>query len=172
MIQTSIHGRRLGLTPAGGLELNNPFKTATRVGEMAQKRVTSAQVLALNATPQTIIAAPGAGLCIVPLRLLIYKPAGTAYADVGAAEDLALRYTNAAGALCSASVETTGFLDQATAQTRHIFGRSGGGGTADGVALVANAAVVLSLLSGEVTTGTSDLYVRVWYDVVETAFTF
>jgi hypothetical protein len=129
------------------------------------KLITSAQLLALNATPISVITAKGAGIAVVPTRWAIYKPAGTAYAGVAAGEDLVLKYTDASGEECSMQIETTGFLDQATAQMRMA------GMPAAAISPVANAAIVLHLLTGEITTGTSDLSLRVWYDIVPTVFT-
>ena len=170
-ILTSLHGRRLGIGPNDELVLNRRDGVQSLLGASGFKRVTSAQVLALFATPIAVLPAQGAGLAIIPIRVAIHKPAGTAYAGIAAGEDLVLKYTNAAGAQCSSLIETTGFLDQATAQTR-IAGMPGStGATPADYAPVSNAAVMLHLLTGEITTGTSDLYVRVWYDVIKTVFT-
>jgi hypothetical protein len=168
-IQVSLHGRKFGLGPESELILNKDKNGGqTLVGAYVDKIITSAQVLALFATPITVMAAPGAGLAIIPLRMQLYKPAGTAYAGIAAGEDLVLKYTNAAGAQCSGVVETTGFMDQATAQTRMVGMPGSTGATAGDYAPVANAAVVLHLLTGEIITGTSDLIVRVWYDITST----
>lgn len=159
----SVHGSLLGLDKDG-------YLTGDRHGVTTTK-VTSAQLLALNATPQTVIPALGAGLAAIPRLVQLYKPAGTAYAAVGAGDDLVLKYTNGSGAQCSSVIEATGFLDQTTAETR-VTGLPGSTTTtAADVEPVANAVVVLHLLTGEVTTGDSDLYVRVWYDVIDTVFT-
>lgn len=177
-IQTSVHGSRLGLGPSNELmvqrpdtgqsvDIGNPFYPVYR----QYKQVTSAQVLALHATPISIIAAQGAGKAIVPVQVKIYKPAGTAYAAVAAGEDLVLKYTNASGAQCSAVIETTGFLDQTTAQTRVASFLGSTGSTAGDVTPVANAAVVLHLLVGEITTGDSPLHVEVIYSVTDVTFT-
>lgn len=133
--------------------------------------ITSAQLLALNATPITVVTAPGAGLAIVPTRVLVRIAAGTAYAGIAAGEDLVLKYTNGSGAQCSSVIETTGFLDQTTAQLRVAGTPASTGSTAGDVTPVANAAVVMHLLSGEITTGTSPLYVKVFYDIINTTFT-
>lgn len=164
----------LGLTPENNLMLEYAgFSGARRsIGGLRQyKLVTSAQLLALFATPQTIIAAQGAGIAVIPQRVAIYKPAGTAYAAVAAGEDLVLKYTNASGAQCSSVIETTGFLDQTTAQMRVAYPPASTGATAGDFNPVANAAVVLHLLVGEITTGDSPLHVEVLYDIVRTAFT-
>lgn len=157
----SLHGRKFGITAEGDI-------IAPKRHGVAVTTVTSAQLLALNATPQTIIAAPGPNLAIVPKLVAVKKAAGTAY-TAGAGEDLVLKYTNGAGDECSAQFDSDGFLDQTTEQVR-----VGGGPVAtDSVstmAPVANAAVVLHLLVGEVTGGTGDLTVRVKYDIIPTDF--
>lgn len=159
----TVHGSQLALDKDG-------YILGERRG-VATVKVTSAQLLALNATPQTIVPALGAGLAACVRRVVLYKPAGTAYAGIAAGEDLVLKYTNGSGAQCSSVIETTGFLDQTTAQTRVATSPASTGSTAGDVTPVANAAIVLHLLSGEITTGDSDLYVRVHYDVVDTVFT-
>lgn len=170
-IRTSLHGRKLGITSDDALCITRDNGEEKLLGAYVTKRITSAQLLALNATPQTILAAQGAGIAIIPLRMAIYKPAGTAYAGIATGEDLVAKYTNGSGAQCTGVVETTGFLDQTSAQTR-VVGMSGATGTTAGdYAPVANAAVVLHLLTGEITTGDSDIYVRLWFDLLKTAFT-
>lgn len=170
-ILTSLHGRRFGLDSTGALVLNRDDGVQTLLGAVATTEITSAQVLALNATPRAIVAAPGAGFAIVPIRMAIHKPAGTAYAAIAAGDDLVAKYTDASGAQCSSVVEATGFLDQTTAETRVVGMPGATGATAGSYEPVANAAVVLHMLTGEVTTGDSSLHVRVWYDVIPTAFT-
>ncbi len=170
-ILTSLHGRRFGLTTDDRIVFNRANGGQILLGAAPTVTVTSAQLLALNATPKTIVAAPGAGLAIIPTRVAIYKPAGTAYAAIAAGEDLVLKYTNGSGAQCSSVIETTGFLDQATAQTRVAHAPGSMTTVAGDYAPVANAAVVLHLLSGEIITGDSPIYVRVWYDIINTVFT-
>lgn len=131
--------------------------------------ITSAELLALFATPKQVVAAPGANKAIIFEGAVLHKPAGTAYAGIGATEDLAFVYTNGAG-LDVGVVETTGFLDQATAQTRYCKAQTGAlaAGTVSDFVPAANAALMLCLLVGEIITGTSDLLVRVYYRVVPT----
>ena len=173
-IQTELHGRRAGLAsiPSGeGFIINRQDGTQTLLGMQVSATITSAQLLALNATPQTVLAAQGSGIAIVPTRLIVYKPAGTAYAGIAAGEDLVLKYTNGSGAQCSGVIETTGFLDQTSAQVRYVGMPGSTSTTAGDVTPVANAAVVLHLLSGEITTGDQPLYLRMLYDVIPTVFT-
>lgn len=121
--------------------------------------VTSAQLLALNATPKEIVPAQGADTVTEFVSMVVTKPAGTAYAGIAAGEDLAIKYTDGSGAQVNTSLETTGFLDQTTAQTR--MSRP----IVTEFTPVANAALVLQLLSGEITTGNSPLVVTVHYRV-------
>lgn len=143
------------------------FPAGTDAGiKYVDVNITSAQLLALNATPKQILAAPGAGLANILLGVVAYKAAGTAYAGIAAGEDLSIKYTNAAG-LEVAEIETTGFLDQATAQTRWATSFAAASGISS-ITPVANAALMLMLLTGEITTGTSDLKLRVYYRTVPT----
>jgi hypothetical protein len=126
--------------------------SAIEINELVQYKaervtITSAQLLALNATPITLVSAPGSGKALEFVSAVVYKPAGTAYAGIAGGEDLAIKYTDGSGAQVNTSLETTSFLDQTTAQlriTRPIVTE---------VVPVANAALVLQLLVGEITTG-------------------
>lgn len=131
----------------------------------AYVQITSAELLALNATPQEIVAAPGAGKALIFEGALIQKPAGTAYAGVAAGEDLSVKYTNASG-LEVAQCETTGFLDQTTDEIRFARAHTAASGVSD-ITPVANAALVLHLLVGEITTGDSPLNLEVMYHIVD-----
>lgn len=128
--------------------------------------ITSAQLLALNATPQELVPAPGAGFALVFEGLLIQKPSGTAYAGIAAGEDLSVKYTNGSGAEVG-QCETTGFLDQTTEQLRYVRPHGAASGFDSSITPVANAALVLHLLVGEITTGDSDLNCVVLYQVVD-----
>ena len=152
----------------------NGYGTSNKVQKFLNRKklITSAQLLALNATPIAVIPAPGAGYYIKVNSWTVIKPAGTAYAGIASGEDLALKYTDGSGAVAAAVIEATGFLDQATAKTRAA---NAIGGNVDGVTPgdytpVANAAIVVQLLVGEITTGTSPLYIMVDYDVVPSDF--
>ena len=126
--------------------------------------VSSAQLLSMFATPVEIVPTPGANFGLVFEGAQLHKPAGTAYAGIAAGADLTIKYTNQAGAEVG-SAETTGFLDQATAQSRYIRPQTAASGVSDKTP-VANAALVIALLVGEITTGNSALHVRVWYRIV------
>lgn len=127
--------------------------------------VATGELLALNATPKQLVAAPGALKAIILVdaqAMLDYNSA--AYAGIAAGEDLQISYTNGAGVKV-ADIETTGFLDATADAYRHVYP------LADAAkAPAANAALVLSLLSGEITTGNSPLKLRVRYRTVDLAF--
>lgn len=125
--------------------------------------VTTGQVLALNATPKTLVAAPGAGYYLEFVRAYIFLDFNaTAYGGIAAGEDLSIKYTDGSGAKASADIEATGFLD-ATADALVMAH------PADAPVCVANAALVLHLLTGEVATGDSPLKVRVLYRKIQTS---
>ena len=128
--------------------------------------VTSAQLLALNATPQEVVPAPGANLAVIFEGAVIRKPAGTAYAGIAAGEDLSFKYTDENGDEVG-QCETTGFLDQATNQVRYVRAHAAASGVSD-ITPVANAALVLHLLTDEITTGDSDLELEVHFRIVKT----
>lgn len=132
--------------------------------------LTSAQLLALNATPISVLAAPGANKAYIILGVVATKIAGTAYAGIDVNEDITLKYTNGSGAtLCT--IETTGFLDQTTAQSRHSYPSSWTTNAASAllaITPVANAAVVAYMTTAEITTGDTDLKLRIYYKVIPT----
>lgn len=126
--------------------------------------VTTGQLLALNATPKTLVAAPGAGKAIIMIDAqaeLDYN--SVAYDGIAAGEDLAFRYTNGSGAIV-AEIETTGFLDQTADTYRHVYP------LADAAKVpAANAALVLHLKSGEIATGNSPLNIKIRYRIADLA---
>jgi hypothetical protein len=174
----SIKPTILGLDRNNNMFLNRRGGVHQRTWCVDVKQITSAQLLALFATPQIVVPAPGntasihpAGYAIIPTMVMVHKPAGVAYAGVAAGEDLVLKYTNAAGQQISSAIETTGFLDQTTAQTRVAFPPASTGATAADITPVLNAAVVMHLLVGEIITGDSPIYVKTFYDLQPLVFT-
>jgi hypothetical protein len=129
--------------------------------------ITSAELLALFTTPIQILAAPGAGFAHVLEGVLATKAAGTAYAGIAAGEDLSISYTDASG-LAVAGIETTGFLDQATAQMRYAHAYRAASGISS-ITPVENAALMIHLLTGNIITGDSDLKLRLYYRTLPTA---
>ena len=130
---------------------DHPLKTVTVT-------VSSAELLALFATPKTLIAAPGAGKALILVAAELWLDyASAAYAGIAAGEDLTIKVSNAAGATL-ATIETTGFLDATADAFRYVEPTTTAARTP-----VANAPLVLHLLTGEIITGDSPLNVRVLY---------
>lgn len=120
--------------------------------------VSSAALLALNATPATLVAAPGAGKALILVGAELWLDyGGTAYAGIAAGEDLAIKYSDAAGATL-ATVEATGFLDATADAFRYVAPT-----TTAAFTPVADAPLVLHMLTGEIITGNSPLKLRVLY---------
>jgi len=127
--------------------------------------VSTGELLALFATPKQLVAAPGVGKGLILVDQLFFMDYNSAaYAGIAAGEDLATKYTNAAG-LIVAQIEATGFLDQTADQYRHVYPLSDAAKTP-----VENAALVLHMLTGEIITGNSPLRVRTRYRTVDLVF--
>jgi len=120
--------------------------------------IPAAQMLALFATPRTLVQAPGAGYALVFVGAVAFLDfAAAAYAGIAAGEDLSVKYTDASG-LEVGALEATGFLDATADALRYVPPKA-----VAGITPVANAALVLHMLVGEVTTGDSPLKLRVYY---------
>lgn len=121
-------------------------------------RLTPAQMQALFTTAQTLVRARAAEV-IIPFSVMVYKPAGTAYAGIAAGEDLSIEDANAVNFI---TIETTGFLDQTTEQYR--YGEKAvqaNKATGKGVNIRAK------LLVGDITTGTSPIWITMAFYRVE-----
>lgn len=125
--------------------------------QVADVTLTAAQVLALNATPRTLIAAPGANKAIIVTGVQFYLPYNSAAYAVDAADDINIRYTDGSGQLV-ATVETTGFLTATSNQSRYAYPA-----TTAAITPAANAPIVIQIGNSEVITGDSPLKVRVFY---------
>ena len=124
--------------------------------------ISSAQLLALNTTPITVLPAVANYYHLFTGAALFLDYNSAAYAGIAAGEDLAFRYTDGSGAIVG-EVETTGFLD-ATADARRWCYSHAVGATlpVTSITPVAASPLVLHLLSGNITTGNSPLYGRIW----------
>lgn len=123
--------------------------------------LTNAQVLALRATPITLVPAQGAGkLALFSHAVLVLSAASGAYTET--ADNLAVRQTNGSGVIVSDTIETTGFIDQAAVKATTARAKL------DQIGLVENAALVLhNTGDGEFGGGNAatTLKIRVFYTV-------
>lgn len=121
--------------------------------------IPSASVLTLNSVPYTILAAPSvATKAIVVTEFFIRISAGTAYASFA---DMALKYVGGAAAtICT--IPGTGFVDQ-TAATG--VWASFNGTSSKGTIVTPGAAITLTMATGDPTTGTSPLTIKIKYKI-------
>ena len=136
----------------------------------ADVSVSSAQILTLLGSPRVLIPAPGVGLAIIVTDWAIsFDWNSVAYTGIDAAENLELRYTDTAGVLIN-TVETIGLLDATADKLIYMNANHALMTSAGSIEPTPNAAVVLTIASGNVTTGNSTMRVRVWYKIVPTIF--
>lgn len=134
--------------------------------------IPAASVLTLFSAPVTILAAPGSGVATIFEGMYIaYNYNSAAYAGIAAGEDLAVRYTDGSGQIVG-ECETTGFLDQTTNQVRFIYPSSQRTAPLTDITPVANAALVLSLLAGDITTGDTPLRIAVLYRLLNATLSY
>lgn len=146
------------------LILGGPTGPEFKVAEVA---ISSGELLALRATPKTLVAAPSAGKVLEFVSAVLLLDA-TATAYVESAANLAVRYENTTGAKVSEDVEATGFIDQ-TADTMTtarpkldaIVAKSG---------CEAKGLVLHNLGAGEYTTGTGVMRVKCAYRIWSTGW--
>ena len=146
---------------AGRLDSLEPALQSTGM-QALDVTILPAAMLTLNATPVTLIPAPGAGLMLIFEGAHLSMTYGSAaYAGIAAGEDLAIKYTGTGG-LQVGSCETTGFLDQTSNQLRFVRPYAAASLVSD-ITPVANAPLVLHMLTGEIITGNSPLKLRVFF---------
>lgn len=121
--------KRQALLGRGVLGPHTIFQTKETV-------LTNAQVLALRATPISVVPAQGAGyVTLFSHALLISSFAAGAYTET--ADNLVIRQVNGSGAIVSDAIETTGFIDQAAIKATTARAKT------DQIALLKNVALVL-----------------------------
>jgi hypothetical protein len=129
--------------------------------------VSSAELLALRATPKTLVPAPGAGKLIEFVSATLLADNGTAY--VVGTNDLAIRYAGAAGDIISQTVDTAGFLDQVVDIMDLVLPIATDSKTPK--ADCENQPLVLhNTGAGELTTGTGVLRVKISYRIWTTGW--
>lgn len=101
-----------------GTAVNNFLTTSKLDGDgvtqWAEVSITNAEMLALRATPKTLVAAPGAGKVIEFVSAQLFFDYTAAYTET--ADNMAIRFNNGTGVIVSQAIEATGFVD-ATADT-------------------------------------------------------
>lgn len=95
--------------------------------------LTAAQVIALNATPITLVAAVTGKVIHVSSCSLVYTKGSAAF-TVGTGSDvIGVRYHTVN--IVAQNINETGFIDQATSKTAQVFGGGTGGLSIAGTAL-------------------------------------
>lgn len=121
-----------------------------------KKRLTPAQILALNTTPQTIVAAPGAGKMIYVKEALLHIVfATTAYAAGSAFQ---LQQNSITVASTTAALVNSG-SDLWVQMAFPAYGTTASLGAS-------NAALIANIAGGAFTTGDSPIDVHVWYSLL------
>lgn len=141
-----------------------PKAGRTAYGEEATAEVTvsSAELLALRATPKTLVPAQGAGTIAEFVSALVIADNGTAY--VVGTNDLQIRYKDGSGDLISQIIDTAGLLDQTTDIMTQVGPLATDSKTPK--ADCENQPLVLhNVGAGELTTGTGVLRLKVRYRV-------
>lgn len=128
------------------------------IGTYADVTLSSTQILALDATPITLVAAPGAGKFTIPLMVAMrYNFNTTAYAGIAAADNFNISH-NGGGPIIA--FETLGMIDQTNDERRvGVLANSLGVSNNE---MIVNAALEVSL-GGPVTTGDGTIDIRTYY---------
>lgn len=136
------------------LQLSNGVDNGS-VMDSVKVTLTSAQIKALNSTPQTLIPAQGAGTFIEVLSVNARLNFGSAqYTGANAVE---LRYTNGSGAKVSGDLASA-WLDAAASALVHAIPAA--------VTPVANAPVVASVPTANPAVGDSTVTLEIFFRVV------
>lgn len=86
--------------------------------QMAEVSITAAEMLALRATPKTLVAAPGAGYVLEFISALFIYDYTAAFTESD--DNIDIKYTNASGAIVSTELDATGLLDATSDQLRTL----------------------------------------------------
>lgn len=142
-------------------------------GKTAVVQITSAQLLALHATPITVVPAPGAGWYNHVNKWSVRHDAGITPYTIPTGANLSLKYTNASGVVAATVINSTGFIDQITAQIKSANGLAGNAAaptTSGDFTPVDNAPIVLNTLTAELTAGNFPIYLFIEYDLIPTDY--
>jgi hypothetical protein len=125
--------------------------------------LTSAQILALQTTPVTIIPAPGPGLMLCPETVIMRMIGGTQYTDAGGAVSFSVGTMSAALAANTIITGPSG----AGSRSQQIFAFVGTS-TAASPPTNENAAMTISKATNNFAAGTGTLHITVFYTVETT----
>lgn len=133
--------------------------------QASDKYITTAEVLALNATAINVVPAPGAGKYLMFMGAVVFLDyATTAYVD-DAGEDLVFKYTDKNGASISHTLDGSLFDGEADAVV-YAYPLNA---AASVLEAAANAPICVCLETGEWITGDSPLKIRTFYRVITKA---
>lgn len=145
---------------------NQPYGPTAAKPQVASVLLSSAQLLAIQTTAITLVAAPGAGKMLIPLKLVLsYKFNTTAYTIANADNAFRLQYVGQTTSL--ASTLATGLVSAATSTTGYVNMVSPQTGIANTVA--ANLGLELKLAIGTtpaLTLGDGTVQAYVEYEIV------
>lgn len=86
--------------------------------QYAEVSLTAAEMLALRATPKTLVAAPGAGYVLEFISALFVYDYVAAFTETD--DNIDVKYTGASGAIASTELDATGLLDATSDQLRTL----------------------------------------------------
>ena len=86
--------------------------------QMTEVAVTVAEMLALRATPKTLVAAPGAGYVLEFISALFIYDYAAAFTETD--DNIDVKYTGTSGAIASTELDATGLLDATSDQIRTL----------------------------------------------------
>ncbi len=86
--------------------------------QYAEVAVTAAEMLALRATPKSLVAAPGAGYILEFVSALFIYDYAAAFTESD--DNIEVKYTNGSGAVGSTTLDATGLLDATSDQIRTL----------------------------------------------------
>lgn len=86
--------------------------------QYAEVALTAAEMLALRATPKSLVAAPGAGYVLEFVSALFIYDYVAAFTESD--DDIVIRFTNGTGAIASTTLDATGLLDATSDQLRTL----------------------------------------------------
>lgn len=141
-----------------GIALNGPVSQNGNVKQTVTVTLTAAQLIAMGTTPVSLIAAPGAGKCII-VDNITFKMVTTATAFTGGGA-VEFRYTDASGTKVSADIAAAVITAGAGTSFTNVRGIEAS------LTGTANAAVVIRNATAAFAAGTGTATLTIDYHVV------